>query len=715
MKFELGTFPKINIPEKEKDEAWYKQYLLSIISNNLDTGHDLTIATMNECAKFYQGKHQGDEFNFLMEAEDGSTLPAMWINFNKIRIKVNILLGELSAKGFQVNVEAINRDAISRKMQKKNELFVKMRLRPYMQQLEQDHGLPLQDEGFVPESLEELEDYISGTYKEKTEIVMQAALKFLIRRFKWEYVRLHLMRDVLIYGRCVAKTEIVDGFPVYRRIDPRQFIFDTHTTDDFASDAAFKGEARYMPLAEAVERFSLSKEEVRLLTDAASGKGRHEGVFQQLPDVTPILDKLKGRLFKSEKDSMRVLVLSAEWDDIKTYKARETEDKHGTVHFKFVSDTAKARSGEKIISKNIHVVRKATLIGGLVLKDYGLLENQRRSRSNPSKTHKSYHVLIPNWIDQQGVSIVEQLSGLQKLKDITLYNMQLAMTRAGAKGFVYDLAQCPPDWEPETVMRYLKITGIAFIDSKKNGVPAQFNQFQQLDMTLSSSIDQYVNISMMIDREMDAVSGINEARQGFVKNASQAVGVTQAALNQSNLATETMFAFFNGLTENIFQAIGDLIKIAFPANREKFAPIIGEAGIDFLQADQDLDLDLDDYAVFVSATPPEAEDKQVLKEIVMASLEAQALDFVDAMEILTTRDIKQALARYKRTMEKRKKEAAQQAEQAQQQQAQQAEAMQANQLQAQLGMQDKKNEATLGAAEMKRDTELDKILGGLEL
>jgi hypothetical protein len=231
------------------------------------------------------------------------------------------------------------------------------------------------------------------------------------------------------------------------------------------------------------------------------------------------------------------------------------------------------------------------------------------------------------------------------------------MARAGSAGFVYDVSQCPDDWDVDTVIKYLKTVGIAFINSKQSGTPSQFNQFQAFDLSLSSSVTNYLELSRWIDEEMDSVFGVNEARQGVVQGASQAVGVTRSALLQSSLTTAPYFKLFDQFGSKVWNHQAKLVKIAW-ANKERFAPIIGDTGIDFLT--EDVDLDLDDYGVFVSQTPKLLDDLNNLQQIIMAALQAGQLSFPQALSLLKEKDVMSGIRKFEKIAAEQEKAAQEQ-------------------------------------------------------
>jgi hypothetical protein len=226
------------------------------------------------------------------------------------------------------------------------------------------------------------------------------------------------------------------------------------------------------------------------------------------------------------------------------------------------------------------------------------------------------------------------------------------MSRAGAKGFIYDVSQVPEGWDIHNVMKYLKTAGVVYIDSKKDGIPSTHNQFQTIDQTLSESVKQYLTINAMIDNEMDAITGINAARQGQISGSAQAVGVTQSALMQSNLATNVYFSLFNEFANNIFNHLAGLVKISFAGN-EKYSPIIGDVGVDFLE--DTVELEFDDFGIFLEETPPMLDDLQNFQAIVQAALQAGQVEFIDAMRLLKEKDITIGIERFEKALERKER------------------------------------------------------------
>ena len=656
------SFPNTSIPKKKKDEDYHKQFLLAISNESIGSQYDNAYEEMDDSIRFFNGDQSSEAYNFVQESEDGEKLPAKWLNYNRVRVRLETVFGEFGSKGYIINAASINKDAKARKLQAKQQAKVDMNLAPARQDLEDEFGIDLAPQRQVFESEEEVEDHFKYTFKEKNELIMERSLRWLAKKHKWIYNRLAAYRDLRIMGRCFYETNLVDGLPFAKRIDPRYVIVDPSSTDDFFSDATYWAKIRYMSLADASSQYGLTEKEIKEVygkwQNWSGGKGDKvdDGSFMGLNGSNL-------QYFKEDGNDLRVLVITAYWLDQEVITHRESVDKNGGEHIKQVSD--EATSGE-LRRNTIAQWRNATQIGGELLKDWGILENSVRENEALADTSCPLKGLSPHYLNGRSVSLVQQMKGLQELKNITLYNLQLEMNTAGRKGFMYDVSQTPEGWEAETMLRYLKTSGVGYFNSKRDGLPSTHNQFNSIDQSLSyEAVNSYIQISQMIDAEMDAITGVNYARQGQSTGANQGLGVTQTALMQSAMSTRTVDDLFMMLNEQVLNHLAGLVKLSFAGN-ERYAAIIGDDGVDFLE--DTTDLELDDFGVFMEEIPPILDDLQSFRGIVETALSSGQIDFVSAARLLTEKDITVGIERLERAISSREEQAMKQQEMAMQQQ-----------------------------------------------
>lgn len=700
--FSSYSFPVQTVKESEKDEAYHKQFVQAIVNRSVSDGYGDRYTIMNESVNFYLGLQSGDEFEFLQKADDGDTMPAIWMNYNRIRTKIDIMAGELSQKKYEIFVQGLNKELKSRKLKEKEKMRIDIRFQPVADELEQEIGLPLQPPppqgGFTPQSEEELDDFFDREYKDMAEIVVSAILKYLAKVNNWDYQRIAMFYDILIMGMAFCRTEIIDGIPVSKRVDPRNMIWDINSTNDFLSDSTYFGELEYMSIGDAINQFGLTRKEImEAYEDYRSynmGMGNASNAIST--DFGVLGKEGNMKLFKNEGGDLRVLVSRACWVDYKPVARKESPDKYGQVHVKRMDPDTQDKETKKTLIKTW---RQGVLIAGKFLKKFGEMPNQARNWTSLSNADAPYKCLIPQYMNGVSVSKVDMMKPLQKLKNMALYRLQLDMARSGTKTFLYDYTQLPQGFTLQQVLKYAKTAGIMLIDSSGGGTGTGFNQFKEVDMTMSNNIVAYLQISALMDSEMDAVSGINEARQGMVKNASQAVGVTQSSLFQSSLATAVYYDLFSQFCGHVLEHQAKLSKIAWAGN-ERFAPIIGDAGINFLKVD--VDMDLHDYAVFISEVPPMVQDQQMYQSLIMAAVQAGQLGFVQAMKLLLEKDVRVGVRMLERDQRKQMEQQAQQEQMLAQQEQEQ--------LAAQQQMADQDRQAEMMQLQLSNQNDLKKVI-----
>lgn len=689
-----SSFPRIDVSEEEKSKPqYYKRWVQSIVANTFTDTWTNNYQVLEMLYKYYLDGSSGDLTGYLQTAPDGSSLPAIWLSLNGLKSNLDLLIGEMEERGYEIKVKALNKEAVSRKLEEKERLRVERRLKPIAQFGEQMTGMPLQhNDEYIPQTDKELNEYIDLSFKDKAEIIMEAALKFTARATYWDEKRKALFRDVMIANRAVTKNEIHRGLPQSRRIDPLKFIFDPNATDDMLSDATYFGEIEYMPLAQAAEQYGLTDEEItQAYTSYNEYLGMNPASNNMNSGFTNDFSMMPGqriKWFKIMDGTPRCLVLRSCWRDYKLLKHKnEKVEKYGITN-EYLQDVStsqiRERDKDKIITNKIQCWRQATLIGGVILKEYGECPNQPRDLSTFEVSDPPYKVWVPNFLMGRSVSKLEQLVGLQLLKDMAMFHVQLAMARSGPKGLVIDMAMMPQGTTKEQVTSHIKADGLVFLNSQEymNANLGQgLNLFKDFDMTLSQSIGQYFEIMRYLDSQIAVISGVSPERQGVVQGASTAVGVTQAALMQSNLVTAPYFKGFERFCARVLNHQAKLIKIAW-AGKEIFAPIIGETGIDFLK--ENIDLELDEFGVFVESLPPMMADRQQLEKTLDIYLQGSQGDpqvLADVLAIRLETDTRTAVRMFQRKVALRVKMQHDQAQQQQQQE--QANNQQQVQLQAQ--------------------------------
>jgi hypothetical protein len=717
-------FPLISVSEKEKSKKeYYEKWVKAIVHTNFTSNWSTNYNKLKLLYEFFLEGTGSNLTGYLQTAPDGSAMPGIWTSVSNVKSRLRVLLGELEERGYMIKVSALNTEAIDRKREEQERLRVKRKLKATAQFVEETTGMQLEESEYVPQSDEELQEYMDLTWKDKHVLILEAALKWIAQRTNWDENRKRLFLDVLIANIMIVRNEIVRGVPQSSPVDPMKFIFDPNSTDDMLSDSTYFGEADYVPLATAAERYGLTIEEIN---EAYKEYQNYLGLGMDLRGGSES-DKHFGcmqgqsvRWFKTEDGTPRCLVIKACWRDYKTLAHKEESNHKGDFFQNVTGEHISKKDKDKIVYNKIECWRQGTLIGGKFLREWGECPNQARDLSTLEVSEPPYKVWIPEFFLGKSVGLVEQQVGLALLKDVALYQLQVQMARSIGKVIVLDEAMFPDGVRRENAIAYMKTDGVIFVNSKEYQMgTGNMNLFKEFDLSLSASISQAIQLIEYFDQQLNLISGINQERQGQVQGASTAVGVQQTALIQSNLMTASYFKGFERFCTRVLNQQAKLVKIAW-AGKEKFAPIIGSAGVDFLKAN--IDISLDEFDVVAKSLPPSTVDRQTLIHWLNLAVQSDPNFLADGMAIMLEPDTTVAVRRFQRKfalrqmmLNKQEQQAAEQEQMSMQEQMALQAQMQQGGWNNQLQLQQMKNQGniqkTLATSRTKLTSEKLRLLG----
>ncbi len=259
------------------------------------------------------------------------------------------------------------------------------------------------------------------------------------------------------------------------------------------------------------------------------------------------------------------------------------------------------------------------------------------------------------------------------LYNIVMYHIELTMARSGGKAVVYDVSQMPANigMDMQTVMYHIKNDGIIPINSRDEGnQTAAFNQFQQIDFTLSNSVQQLINLKLMLEETAGSISGVTKQREGAV-GQYEYVGNVQRAVVQSSVITEDWFHSHNEVKKRVFEQLCDLMKLAW-AGGKKAATILGDGAYKFLNVMPDIALN--DYGIYLGDSGKDESLKGVISQLAQSALQSGQIDFLNVIKVLKSDTMTEAEHVLERGMDEMKKIQEVQQQQAQQQAQAEAEA-----------------------------------------
>ena len=695
------SMPSMVVGDKDKNNEWCEQVLDAIVSYMGTDGGTYASSRAKDIKNYqvYNGSINQSDYKYITE-QYGLTYPARLVNYPIITPKIDLLIGEELRRPIDMKVTTVNKSAVIRKQDHKVGLMMRSLLDEFHTEMKETMKIDVKEQGQGLPVPEDIETYMKYNYREMIEETTQDGLEYISNRYNLRDVFKEGFRDLLVTAKEFHKVSIQNGDPYVRRVDPRNIIFDTSSHSDYLDDCSWVGEERWLSVNEINDEFKegLTTEDLLELDKmrniyAGGDMNNYNSGFEWV-------DAGQGK-------ETRIRVVTAEWKSLRSIKFKLSENKYDPARpfRKMVKDTYRKRKGDKIENKWVDDIWEATKIGGKILVNARRRDNQVRSVDDPGKTPLSYVGCVKGNTTGSPASIIDLLDNVQMLYNIVVYQIELAMARSGGKAVVYDVAQLPTNvgMDIQQVLYHLKTDGIIPINSKDEGNQmSSFNQFQQIDFTLSQSVQQLINLKVMLEDMAGQISGVTKQREGAVEKYEY-VGNVQRSVMQSSTITESWFYSHAEVKQRILERLCNLMKVAW-AGGKKAGMILGDGAYKFLNVMPDIALQ--DFGVYVGDSGKDDAMKQVVQQLSQAALQAGSVDLLGVVKVLRADTMTEAEKVLEQAMDEMKKQ--QEAAMEQQMQQQQAAAEQEKakfEAEAQLKQMD--NEAKLQVAQIAAESRLE--------
>jgi len=693
----MKNFPSQLLPDSKKDKKWCEHMLDAIVNHTGHVDSPENRYQLKDVRNYdiYNGDFNRDDYKYLTE-QYGYNYPARLVNYPIVQPKIDLLLGEDLHRPLDTKVVTINQEAINRKEDQKVTMVMNKLLGEVKEEMKK-LGMDVKNEGQEIPIPDDIDTFMRYNYRESIEEAVQDGLEFLTNKYKIKNKFKEGFRDLLITGKECYRVEIKDGDPQVRRVDPRSLCYDLTSETDDLGEANWVTEERWLSPSDIIDEFGeqLDDKQIRLI----------ESMSQQ--NKIDQHSEYRNWYARGESGELRVKVVHAEWRSLRKIQYKLSPNKHDNEKpfRKMVSDKYRKRKGEKVRKVVVDDIWQATKIGGSIMVNCQRVPNQVRSLDDPSAANLSYIGVVRNHTTGNPVSMVDLLKNVQMLYNITMYHIELSMARSGGKAVVYDVAQMPANlgMNMQDIMYHIKNDGIIPINSKDEGLQAQtFNQFQQIDFTLSNSVQQLINLKVMLEDMAGQVSGVTRQREGQVEQYEQ-VGNQQRAVVQSATITRSWFWSHDMVKQDVLMRCANLMKICWSTGK-KTATVFGDGTYKFISILPEVSLN--DYGVFLGDGGKDERMKEAVTQLAQSALQGGQIDMLDVVRIFKSDTLTEAEHILEKGLEAAKEMQAQQ-QQAMQEQAQAEAEAKERELQIEVEMNQLDNDTRIKVAEIQHQSKLE--------
>lgn len=703
-----ATFPQQKLPLSKKTERWQHDcvnYIIgegNVVSGGMNKTH---FGEMQTYYNLYNSIFDEKDFKRItnpFKVEDG--FPATPQDFNIIRPKIDLLIGEETKRPMNFCVVRTSQEAASELMDREKEMLMQYimaaitaRMSPeeaqqFQQQLQNGEIMP-------PEAIAK---YMQKDYKDVVENTAYHTLVYLREKLTIDNEFIKGWKDALIAGTEIYYVGVQNDEPYLERVNPLFFSYDQSPDLEFIEDGSWCCRRMRLPMQEIYDRYydKLSEKDLDKLNEMLTGRPSNDygdkdiidnfggGIQMHIYD-NPIYD---------QKSRYCINVYHCCWKSFKKIYYVTYQDETGQVQVEIADESYKKTGQELSVEPDwIIEVWEGYRAGSDLYFGIQPLEYQHISIDNPNSQKLPYCGCIYSNTNSRPRSLVSILKPLQYMYIVLWYRLELAIARDKGKVVNMDITQIPKSMNitPERWMHYLSSVGVNFINpyeegwnipGREGGKPATFNQITSLDLTMSNVIAEYIQLMDKIEQLAGTISGITEQRMGAI-STHELVGNVERSVVQSSHITEPLFWAHNQCKRHALNMLLNTAKGAWEQTGKKKLSYIFDNG-ERAYIDISDKFYYEDMDVFVSDTSKDLENIQKLQQLIQPAMQNGA-SLLEAAEILTNDNfniIKQKLLE----MQTRQEQLQQQQQEAEQQQAIQLQQMQNEQREQELMLEEAK-------------------------
>ncbi len=688
------SLPIQKLPFNKKTDSWkednvnyYERLSYSSVASNRTTNYNKKVNY-----DLFNGRFNKADLEYVcnpLGLQDGNNeFPATLQHYDVSSPPLNLLIGEETKRNDNCIVISESTNDINRKqtnLKKKINDLLQQKLQAELDPSTIDPNQPLP----TPEQILKYEKH---NVSDLIESQANKILKHIRKALNTKEIFKKGWKDALIAGEEIYWCGVSNNEVMLRRCNPLNTTVILDGDTDYIDDAIAVVEVRMLSPSTIIDEFGsdLKPSQIKEIEEISK---RFTSAFNQVNNnPTFSIDKQGGVVdtglsnFSSINttsgsfNSELIRVVRVEWKSLKKLFYLSYTDENELPVEQIVDESFEINIFKEVYPTAsveefwVNEAWEGIKIGEKIFVNVQPKENQRRRMDNPYYCKLGYTGLIYNATNSTSVSLLDRIKPYQYLYNIISYRLELAFASDIGKIFLMDVAQIPKSEgiDIEKWMYYLRAMKIAFVNSFEEGkkghsvgklAGSHFNQFQSIDLSLSNTIQQYINTLEYIKQQVAFISGVSPQRLGAISN-QELVGNVERSVQQSALITEYLFDSHDEVKRRVYTALVECAKIAFREGK-KVQYVLDDMGIELLDIDE-MQLDNSEFNVFMSNNSKDLQVVETLKQLSQAALNSDKADLSTIIDTIINdnpKDIVRILqrgeeAKYKRdeTMQKQQLE-----------------------------------------------------------
>ena len=474
-----SAFPRQKLPLSKKGKKWQEDCVNYIIGEGNVTSGGNSTSYYGELQTYYNLYNSiFDEKDFKsitnpFKVEDG--FPATPHDFNIIRPKVDLLIGEETKRPLNFRVIRTSQEATSEMQEKEKEMILQYIEAAITARMSPEEAQQFQEQIQSGEVMppEQIAKYMDKDYKDIVENTAYHTLTYLREKLDLDNEFIKGWKDGLISGREIYYVGVLNAEPYVERVNPIYFSYDKSPDLEFVEDGSWCCRKMRMPITEVYDRYydKLEEKDLDKLEEMiGSTPGRNLGDRSPI-DMGIQLRIYDNPMFEGSGKSL-VNVWHCCWKSFKKIFYVTTTDDAGQPQINIVDETYQPVGNEISVEPDwIVEVWEGYRAGSDLYFGVQPIEYQHVSIDNPNSQKLPYCGAIYSNTNSKPRSLVSILKPLQYMYIVLWYRLELAIARDKGKVINMDITQIPKSMSisPAKWMHYLSSVGVNFINPYEEG------------------------------------------------------------------------------------------------------------------------------------------------------------------------------------------------------------------------------------------------------
>jgi hypothetical protein len=659
------------LTQKEKDandKQWYKDQADLLDSHSLGENSFVGYGGVSE---YRRKKVNYDLFNNIINLRDfeyvckpfgaeAGELPANLTNRDIISGKLKVLLGMEMKMPFSWRVVAVNEEATTRKEQEEtakirdfvaNQIMKPIRASVERKYAEQSKGRELTEEELmeVESAVEketssmtpdEVRRYMVREHQDPAEVMSHQILEYVMQKQRVAEKFNKGWKHSLISGEEIYWIGIINGEPTMKVINPLFFEYDKSPDTDYIEDGEW-----------AVCEYRMTPSEV-VATLGSFLKNDEIDRIYSVRDNTGSMIYDSDFTFNTDKanEPYTISVRHMVWKSLRkigflTYLDRNGEEQMDIVNEEYKLN--KERGDVKVKWEWIPEVHECYKLMSDIYVACRPVAGQFKDLNNLYECKLPYYGAACDSLNSPTTSPMDRGKSYQYFYNIIVYRTELLMASDKGKILAANINAIPKSAgiNIEQWQYFLEANKIAWFNPNEEGNRGNgdvTNLVKEIDMSLASQINNYIQLAEYIERRCGEAIGVNKQMEGAI-GPNEAVSNTRQNITQSSHIIQPYFELHNCVKRNVITGLLETAKVAYSegSSNKILSYVLDDMSIRTLTVDQGM-LSASTLGIFVSNSSKAYDAKMAVENLAQAALQNQQINIADIIKIIRSESITEA-------------------------------------------------------------------------